>query len=266
MATIIAIDDDEIFRELLSELLKELGHRVFVCPSAEALDVGLLRVFNPAMLVVDVLLPGVSGDELCRRLAEVRSALGMKVLLTSHLPEPELAQRAAACGADGYVTKRKLMADPPEALRDLLADGGRVRERGSATAVQSAKAALGRAITVHLENRPARVEARVDCHIPVAAKDARGRSFEATIESLSIGGARITCAQELPLGERISVRFDLEGTGTVRGPAKVIWTRVVPDLGRVTIGLDFTELPHSERADIGRYVNRLLSEYLKTNG
>jgi FixJ family two-component response regulator len=67
-ATVIVVDDDASIRRSLQTLLQVLKFNVVVFPSAEGLLASELPT-DPACLLLDVYLPGMSGIELCRNLA-----------------------------------------------------------------------------------------------------------------------------------------------------------------------------------------------------
>ena len=96
MVTVLVIEDNESSMELVSTVLEQLGHRVLQARSAEEAT-GLLRDCRPALVIVDVRLPGQDGLTLTRQLkAEPRTASIPVVALTAHA---SLADRDAALGA-----------------------------------------------------------------------------------------------------------------------------------------------------------------------
>ena len=80
---ILLVEDSTDLRELLQELLSGFGYRVVACASAElALEaMASGEVGEPALLLTDVVMPGLTGPQLAARLREDRSAL--PVLLMS---------------------------------------------------------------------------------------------------------------------------------------------------------------------------------------
>src|SRR5260370_33284829 len=80
METILLVDDEPVFREILRELLREQGYTVLDAGNAnEALEIG--RQQSIALLIADVSLPGINGCELAARM--VREQIGLKVLFIS---------------------------------------------------------------------------------------------------------------------------------------------------------------------------------------
>jgi DNA-binding NarL/FixJ family response regulator len=112
---VVVVDDHEIVRNgLLATLRMQPDLRVVggAATGAKALD--LVARVHPDVALVDLRLPDMSGDDLCREL--IAAAPGLKVVIhTTYLSE-ETVRRALAAGAAGYVTKA---AGVPELLRTL---------------------------------------------------------------------------------------------------------------------------------------------------
>jgi CheY-like chemotaxis protein len=105
---VLVIEDDEISLELVTVLLERMGHDVTGARSAEE-AAGILDVANPALLpalvIVDVRLPGHDGHTLTRQLrTDPRTASIPVLALTAHA---SLADRDAAldAGCTAWMTK-----------------------------------------------------------------------------------------------------------------------------------------------------------------
>jgi len=72
-------------------------------------------------VVTDVQLPGLDGDELCRRIKLTMRRL-VPIVLYSSLPDAELAARARAAGADGFVGKHHGMAELLRCVDSMFAE------------------------------------------------------------------------------------------------------------------------------------------------
>lgn len=101
MSRLLLIEDDVAVTEALQLALTQLGHTVRTAGTAEA---GLEVIAADAidLAVVDVMLPGMDGFELCRRVSAT-SPLPL-VLLTAR-SDPIDVVVGLECGADDYVTK-----------------------------------------------------------------------------------------------------------------------------------------------------------------
>lgn len=100
---LLLIDDSATVRAALSVRLGERGYPVRAARSMSETAIALLE-FMPEIVVTDVNMPEVEGDEICRIIKANMKRL-VPVILYSSLPENELKLRAQAAGADGYVHK-----------------------------------------------------------------------------------------------------------------------------------------------------------------
>lgn len=84
-ATILAVDDNQVMRNLIVETLEPLGYKVIVAASGQkALDICRVKEEKIDLLLADVVMPGMSGRQLTKELQAVRPDL--KVLLMSGYP------------------------------------------------------------------------------------------------------------------------------------------------------------------------------------
>jgi two-component system, OmpR family, response regulator MprA len=108
---ILVVDDERAVRESLRRALELEGYEIeLAADGREALE--RLEESQPDVLVLDVLMPGVDGLEVCRRLRRAGSRLPVLMLTARDAVENRVAGLDA--GADDYVTK-------PFALEELLA-------------------------------------------------------------------------------------------------------------------------------------------------
>jgi class 3 adenylate cyclase len=101
---ILVVDDQHSSVEMMAELLKEHGHEVLIAFDGEhALE--RIRLEKPDLVVSDVVMPGIDGYELCRRVrADPITALLPVVLVTSLEPQAERV-RSIEAGADDILSK-----------------------------------------------------------------------------------------------------------------------------------------------------------------
>ena len=100
---ILIVDDDRKILDLLLDLLALEGYQVATAgDGSEAID--LARSFNPDIVISDVVMPNVSGLELCRRLKEDARTAYVPVLLISGLATSDDANiEGLHAGADDYL-------------------------------------------------------------------------------------------------------------------------------------------------------------------
>lgn len=99
---IYIVDDDPAVRDAVAFLVASVGYKSCACPSAQAL-LDALDDARPACLVLDVRLPGLSGLELQRALAE-RNSPARIVFISGHGDIPK-AVRAIQLGAVDFLEK-----------------------------------------------------------------------------------------------------------------------------------------------------------------
>jgi DNA-binding NarL/FixJ family response regulator len=101
---ILVVDDDAGCRALMSELLESVGYTTVVAETGEA-ALAHARRNRPALVVLDVQLPGLSGYEVCRELKEEYGARLMILLVSGVRTEPLDQVAGLMIGADDYLTK-----------------------------------------------------------------------------------------------------------------------------------------------------------------
>lgn len=102
MKKILLIDDDPDVRHLLSHLLQKEGYEVDTASrKEEALE--KLAGELPALILLDVLLSGADGRDLCRELKGSEKTKDVPVIMLSG--HPGAAYQVEACGADDFLAK-----------------------------------------------------------------------------------------------------------------------------------------------------------------
>jgi two-component system, OmpR family, response regulator len=103
LAKVLLVDDDELVRKVVKVVVEAEGHQVVEAPDgAEALEV-MQRQPAPDVVVLDLLIPGQDGFDICRRL----KAVGRKpqVLVLTSVPIDESEEAAREAGADDVMGK-----------------------------------------------------------------------------------------------------------------------------------------------------------------
>jgi two-component system, OmpR family, response regulator MprA len=109
---IMVVDDERAVRESLRRALELEGYQIDLAENGDQALEQLEGGAQPDALVLDVLMPGVDGLEVCKRLR--RSGNQLPVLMLTARAEVENRVAGLDAGADDYVTK-------PFALEELLA-------------------------------------------------------------------------------------------------------------------------------------------------
>lgn len=101
---LLVVDDDPVNVELLSDLLRAMGYRVDGALSGES-ALAMARRQPPDLVLLDIMMPGMNGYEVCRRLkADARTARTPVVFVTA-LAEVEDKVKAIDAGGDDFLAK-----------------------------------------------------------------------------------------------------------------------------------------------------------------
>ncbi|HET8719327.1 MAG TPA: response regulator [Nocardioidaceae bacterium] len=104
MAVIVVADDDADIRDLVGFKLEQSGHEVELVADGAA-AVSACRERRPDLVLLDVMMPGMSGLDACRALRDDSGLATVPViLLTARAQESDIEQGFRA-GADDYVVK-----------------------------------------------------------------------------------------------------------------------------------------------------------------
>ena len=117
MNSVLVVDDEPKILEILRSYLEKNGYRALTAKNGkEAL--AALQTNTVSLMLLDLMLPDLSGEELCRR---VRSESDMPIIMMTARVDEESIIHGLQIGADDYVTKpfspRQLMARVAAALR-----------------------------------------------------------------------------------------------------------------------------------------------------
>jgi len=116
MADILVVDDDDVIRDTLCELLE----MEYSCQTADTAEVALAKLESQRFDVVltDVSLPGLSGMELLERVRQLYP--GTPVIVISGISDQEQAQSLISKGAFDYLLKPFRLEVVEESVRRAL--------------------------------------------------------------------------------------------------------------------------------------------------
>lgn len=100
---VIVAEDDPVSRELVRTLLEKWGYRVIVTKDGREAMEAIRAQTTPALAVIDWMMPGMDGIELCQRVREANKVLYI-ILLTARGGKERLIEGLEA-GADDYLMK-----------------------------------------------------------------------------------------------------------------------------------------------------------------
>jgi DNA-binding response OmpR family regulator len=109
---ILIVDDDLDLVKLVNDILVGNGFEVFTANSGEE-ALSVIYDIEPDLIVLDVVLPGLSGFELCRKVKSKSTLQNTRILYLTVLGRPIDIQWMKESGADGYLIK-------PFEINDLI--------------------------------------------------------------------------------------------------------------------------------------------------
>jgi len=101
---VLVVDDEENNRRFLHQLLTSKGYCVETAQDGER-GLDLVEEFNPDVLILDVLMPGINGYEVCRRLKSNPETAYIHVLIFTSLEADEDRIEGIEAGANDFLTK-----------------------------------------------------------------------------------------------------------------------------------------------------------------
>jgi two-component system response regulator MtrA len=195
VATILLVEDDPSARAGLEFALTRLGHTVTACETGE-LGLRQVRAQRPEIVILDVMLPGIDGVEVCRRI-RADDSLPI-VLLTARSDDIDVVVGLEA-GADDYVVKpveprvldarlravlRRVERDPGDrsTYGDLVIDRGTMKVRRAGRDIHLTATELR--LLLELARHPGRVLSRRQLLASVWEHDFLGdsRLVDATVQ------------------------------------------------------------------------------------
>jgi len=103
-STIMVVDDNPQNLELLQAYLEDLGCKVIsAVDGVEAMQA--VADHSPDLILLDIMMPKMSGFEVCRRLKEDQATADIPVVMVTALNELGDIERAVAAGTDDFLSK-----------------------------------------------------------------------------------------------------------------------------------------------------------------
>ena len=180
-ARVLVVDDEESIQNLLARLLSAQGYTVDCASDGEA-ALSRIRKEQPDVVLLDVIMPGDDGVEVCRRLKQDPATRLLPVVLMTGAGGPEKRVEGAKAGADDFLTK-------PFEFNELLARvGSLARIKRYTDDLDSAASIIGVLATI-IETRDGYTPGH--CHRMANYAMALGRRLslpETDVQALQRGG------------------------------------------------------------------------------
>jgi signal transduction histidine kinase len=113
MSIVLIVDDDPTAREALVAILEDEGYELHLAKDGiRALQ--MLKELQPDLILLDVMMPGMTGFEVCQRIRATPALAEVPIILLTALDDPNSRLRGIESGADDFLSK------PPD-RRELTA-------------------------------------------------------------------------------------------------------------------------------------------------
>ncbi|MFC4599570.1 ATP-binding protein [Cohnella hongkongensis] len=217
---ILAVDDDPVNLVVLRAVFADEPYEIVTASGGEeALEVLAKEQSRIGLVILDVMMPGMSGYEACRRIREQYALADLPILLTTVRSEPEDVMHGFEAGANDYVTKPFHAYDIRARARTLLE-----MKRSAEAAVRSEMAFLQAQIKPHFLFNALNTIISLSLEEPDAAHDLllylsrylRGsfdfKNKERLVplrKELDLAEAYLKI-EKARFGERLSVRFEID--------------------------------------------------------
>ena len=126
---ILVVEDEDDIRDMLVMVLEQADLHVMAAASAEQAW-SLLAEHHVDLVVLDWMLPGISGVELARRLKKEPSYKDLSIILLTARGEEEDKIRGLEIGADDYMTKPFSPKELVARIKAVMRRSGKLRESG----------------------------------------------------------------------------------------------------------------------------------------
>jgi DNA-binding response OmpR family regulator len=101
---VLIAEDDPLSAELLENILTDSGYATQIASDGEE-TLHKVASWQPDLILLDVMMPKISGFEVCKRLRAMPTLRGAAVLMVTALDEPRDVERAVEAGTDDFLTK-----------------------------------------------------------------------------------------------------------------------------------------------------------------
>ena len=116
--TVVIVEDQTAIRELTTEMLETRGtYRILGTAADGNLGLDMVLKLRPDILILDVMMPGLSGIEVLRRIG--RNLPKMRILVFSAKQEPQVVRGLIQEGVHGFVNKNSPLSDLRKALDEI---------------------------------------------------------------------------------------------------------------------------------------------------
>ena len=117
---VLVVDDEPHMCNVLRRILKQVGYKVITAPDGET-ALRLIPEKNPNVLLLDLLMPGIDGREVCRRIRETSTKTQIIYFTAKVAPGPAKLKELRS-EADAFIAKpatsRRILSTVSRILQD----------------------------------------------------------------------------------------------------------------------------------------------------
>lgn len=121
MACVLVVEDNALNRALLRDILEYAGHTVVEASGVDD-GWGALQGEPPALVLLDILIPGGGGEHLLGRIRSTPRTAALRVVAVTALAMPGDRERLLSAGFDAYVSKPYDTAALADLVERLLSE------------------------------------------------------------------------------------------------------------------------------------------------
>jgi len=219
---ILLVDDVRLFLNLEETFFRRTGCKIFTAQTgSEAIK--LAKQEKPDLILLDLLMPEMNGDQVCRLVKSDPDMKNAKVIMVTTQSDEETLERCRRAGCDDFVTK-------PINQRDLL-----------------------RKAAHHLDV-PFRVHFRILVRVEVEGESDQG-FFMGTSSDVSLSGMLVETDKRMELGGNVALQFVIPGEDKptrVRG--KIARVDELSFRDRFGLGIHFEELSKDQKSLLIKFI------------
>jgi len=117
--TVIIVEDEPDAAEMFAEMMRVTGYKVIKIYSSTP-AIGVIRAEKPDIVILDIMMPDISGLEVLRYMRREPSTQNTPVVLVSAKSMPSDIQEGMEAGASRYLTKPVSFLDLKKAVEELV--------------------------------------------------------------------------------------------------------------------------------------------------
>jgi len=127
---IVVVEDNDDIRSTVVELIRKLGHDVWIASDGPS-GIDIIERARPDIALVDIGLPGLDGYELARRISACPALEATRLVAMTGYGQPEDRRRAIEAGFQAHLVKPVSLEDFRQLTRDFVTEPGKPASRAT---------------------------------------------------------------------------------------------------------------------------------------